>query len=485
MAESLHHKTVKGVGWSFIDNLSNQGITFLVGLVLARLLTPEEYGLIGIILVFVAVFNGIVDGGLSNALIRKATADNRDFNTVFYSNLVISLFLTGVMYCSAPFIGEFFNQPQLIPLTRAMSCVLIFNALALVQRTLLIKKIDFKTQTKVSLIANLISGLCGITMAAYGCGVWSLVGQQLVRSLLSTTLLWVYGNWYPARVFSWHSFRELVGYGWKLLVSMLIDTTWREINQIVIGKCYSPQSLGQYTRAYQFSSVFSSNLTSVVQRVSFPALSAIQDNPAQLSNAYRRVIRVTMLVTFICMLGLAAIAEPMIRVLVGDQWLPAVPMLQLLCFSMALYPLHAINLNMLQVQGRSDLFLRLEIIKKIIGIGPLLLGIFVSIHWMLLAGIAVGIISYWLNAYYSGKLLQYSFGRQVKDILPSFVIALVVATSVYPLSLLAWSPFVILPLQLLLGALVAWAICEGTNIEEYQEIKHILQPIVNRFRHGK
>lgn len=485
MADSLRNKAVKGVGWSFADNLSNQGITFLVGLVLARLLTPAEYGLIGIILIFVAVFNSIVDGGLSNALIRKPDADEKDLNTVFYSNLAVSVLLCAAMYGSAVWVGAFFDQPTLVGLTRAMSVIVVVNALALVQRAVLVKRIDFKTQTKVSLIANLTSGGVGIAMAVYGCGVWSLVGQQLSRSLLTTLLLWVFSRWTPSWLFSWRSFRELVGYGWKLLLSTLIDTIWKEINQVVIGKCYSPQALGQYTRAYQFSSICSSNLTSVVQRVSFPTLSAMQDQPEQLGAAYRKVIRVTMLVTFVAMLSLAAVAEPLIRVLVGDQWLPAVPMLQLLCFSMMLYPLHALNLNMLQVQGRSDLFLWLEIVKKTIAIGPLLLGIFVGIHWMLVGGIATSVISYWLNAFYSGRMIGYSFARQVRDIFPSFVVALVVGAAIYPLTLLGWSPFVVLPLQLLAAFVLAWGICEWSQLDEYLEIKHIIQTIITRFGHGK
>lgn len=485
MTESLRHKTVKGVGWSLLDNISSQGVTFLVGLVLAHLLSPAEYGLIGIILVFVAVFNSIVDGGLSNALIRKSNADDYDYNTVFYSNVVLSVLLCATMFLSAPWVGRFFNQGQLVPLTRAMSVIVVINAFALVQRTLLVKQIDFKAQTKVSLIANLSSGCIGIAMAFYGLGVWSLVGQQLSRALFQTLLLWAYSRWYPSWLFSWCSFRDLVGYGWKLLVSTLIDTVWREINQIVIGKCYSPQALGQYTRAYQFSSIFSSNLTSVVQRVSFPTLSAMQEKKEQMSMAYRRIIGVTMLVTFICMLCLAAVAEPLIRVLVGDQWLEAVPMLQILCFSMMLYPLHAINLNMLQVQGRSDLFLRLEIIKKIIGVGPLMLGIFVGIHWMLVGGVATGIVSYWLNAYYSGRMIGYSFGRQVRDILPSFVIALVIAALVYLVSLIPWSPFLVLPIQIVLGAGITWCVCEMTKTEAYLEVKTILQSIITKFHYGK
>ena len=267
MAEgSYRSKAVKGVGWSFIDNLSAQGITFLVGLVLARLLTPEEYGLIGIITIFIAVFNSIVDSGFSNALIRKTDAGDIDYNTVFITNLVVSVVLFFALFFSASLIADFFNQPLLKPLSQVMASIVIINAFAIIQRTLLVKKIDFKTQTKVSLISSITSGAVGICMAFWGYGVWSLAVQQISRQLLNTAFLWIYAKWYPKLQFSWKSFKELFGFGWKLLASALIDTVWREIYQVVIGRCYSPATLGQYTRAQQFGSIFSVNLKTNKQK---------------------------------------------------------------------------------------------------------------------------------------------------------------------------------------------------------------------------
>lgn len=473
MSESLTNKTVKGVSWSFIDSVSSQGITFLVGLVLARLLTPEDYSLLGIIVIFISVFNSIVDSGFSNALIRKTDATDKDYNTVFISNLAISIVLCAALYFLAPAIAGFFNRPPLTGLLKVMSFIIIINAFAIIQRTILMKNIDFKTQTKISLISSISSGVVGIGMAVAGYGVWALVGQQLSRQGLNTVFLWVYAKWYPKFQFSIQSFKELFGFGWKLLASSLIDTTWREIYQVVIGKCYAPATLGQYTRAQQFAYIFSSNMNTVVQRVSYPVLSSIQDDKTRLKAAYKRIIKVSMLPTFVMMLGMAGCARAMIQVLVGDQWLPAVPMLQIICFQMMLYPLHSLNLNMLQVEGRSDLFLRLEIIKKTISVIPILLGIFVGIYWMLIGSVVTGIISYYLNAYYSGPAIGYSIKEQVKDILPSFGIAMLMCATVYAMSFIPISPFILFPLQLFAGMTIAIALSKKCELPEYIEIEDI------------
>ena len=480
VVESLKNKTVKGASWSFIDSIAGQGITFLVGLVLARLLSPEEYGLIGIITIFIAVFNSIVDSGFSNALIRKTDAKDIDYNTVFITNLVISIVLFGLLFISAPSISDFFNQPQLTPLLRVMGLIIIINAFAIIQRTIFVKDVDFKTQTKVSLISSISSGVIGIGMAIGGLGVWSLVGQQISRQFLNSAFLWFYSNWYPKLQFSIHSFKELFTFGWKLLVSSLIDTIWKEIYQVIIGKCYSPVTLGQYTRAQQFASICSSNLTTVVQRVSFPVLSSVQNDTERLKDGYKRIIKVTMLVTFVLILGLAAVAKPLVLTLIGSQWLPCVPFLQIICLQMMLYPLHSLNLNMLQVQGRSDLFLRLEVIKKLIAIVPLLLGIFVDIYFMLGCSVLTGFIAYYLNAYYSGPFLNYSIKEQVKDILPSFGVAVIMAVPVFAMSFISMSPFILLPLQVVVGAVITITICEVTKLPEYLELKDIAIPIINK-----
>lgn len=480
MTDSLKNKAVKGVSWSFIDNIASSGVSFLVGLVLARLLSPQEFGILGMIAIFIAISNSIIDSGFSNALIRKTDAKDIDYNTVFYFNLLLGLIFYIILFFSAPAISLFFNESQLIPITRVMGSTLLINAFAIIQRTLLVKKVDFKTQTKVSVIASVSSGIIGIVMAASGFGVWSLVGQQISRQLLNTVFLWIYSKWRPALEFSKQSFKELFGFGSKLLISGLINTIYQNIYYVVIGRFYSASQLGQYTRAEQFNSVFSSNLTSVVQRVSFPVLSSIQDDPVRLKEAYRKVIKSTMLVAFACMMGLAAIAKPLILILIGAKWLQSVYYLQIICLAGMLYPLHAINLNILEVKGRSDLFLKLEILKKIIGFCPIVLGVLYGIEFMLWGSVCVSFIAYFLNAHYSADLINYSTKSQIKDILPAFTISFIIALCMWCLTLFNMPSWVTLTMQCLLGIVLAIIVYEKSKLEEYLEIKQIALPILKR-----
>ena len=480
MAESLKHKTVKGVGWSFVDNIANSGITFLVGLVLARILTPAEYGVMAMVTIFIAISNSIVDSGFSNALIRKMKIERVDYNTVFYFNLVVSLFLYLVLFLCAPAISTFFKEPILVDVMRVIGWILVINALAIIPRTILVRNVDFKTQTKVSLISSILSGAIGIGMALTGFGVWSLVGQQLSRQLLNTMFLWFFCRWRPVWEFSVQSFKELFGFGSKLMLSGLLNTIYNDIYSLVIGRCYSAADLGQYTRASQFNTIFSSNLTTVVQRVSYPVLSSIQNEEDRLREAYRRVIKVTMLVAFACMLGLAAVAKPLLVLLIGEKWLPAVYFLQIICFSGMLYPLHAINLNILQVKGRSDLFLKLEIIKKIIATIPIVIGIFWGIELMLWGSVCSSFIAFFLNSYYSAPLIGYPTSRQIKDVTPTLGISFGVAAVMWSLSLLSISYYVMLPLQCVVGLLLAFLIYERTKLPEYMEIRQLLLGVLRK-----
>lgn len=480
MAGSLRHKAVHGVGWSFIDNIASSGITFLVGLVLARLLTPEEYGIMAMIAIFIAVSNSIIDSGFSNALIRKTRIERVDYNTVFYFNLTVSILIYVLLYLAAPAISVFFKEPVLVEVVRIIGWVLIINALAIIPRTQFVREVDFKTQTKVSLISSISSGVIGIGMALGGMGVWSLVGQQLSRQFLNTLFLWVYSKWHPVWEFSRKSFKELFGFGSKLLLSGLLDTIYRNVYYIVIGRFYTSAQLGQYTRAEQFNMIFSSNLTSVVQRVSYPVLSSIQEEPERLREAYRRVIKVTMLISFACMLGLAAVAKPLILLLIGEKWLVSVSYLQIICFAGMLYPLHAINLNILEVKGRSDLFLKLEIIKKIIAVIPIFLGIMYGIEYMLWGSVLISFIAYFLNSYYSAGLIQYPTIDQIKDVFPTFAVSLSVAFVMWIISFLDISIYVMLPLQCFSGLLLAFLAYEKLNLEEYLEIKQLILSCVQK-----
>lgn len=478
--ESLKNKTIKGVGWSAADAFLGQGVTFIVGLVLARLLSPDEYGLIGICLIFTTVLNGIVDSGFSNALIRKKDVTDEDYNTMFMTNMAISIVLYILLFVSAPFVSDFFHRVELTALVRATGLILFFNALSITQVTILTKKIDFKTKTKASLVSAIISGVIGIAMAFMGYGVWSLVAQQLSKQLLYTLCLWFLNKWFPKLTFYKKSFMYMWGFGWKLLASGILYNIWNQLYQVVIGRYYTSATLGHYTKANEYANVFSSNITSIVQRVSYPALAEIQDNKERMVQGYRKIIKVTMFVTTVFMISLGAVSEPMIYTLIGTKWHEAATYLPLICISMSLYPLHAINLNILQVLGRSDIFLYLEVLKKFIGLFPIVIGIFCGIYYMLLASIFTGIISLYLNTWYTGKTLNYTFVNQLRDIAPSYFTAFVIALAVYFLKYLPVGSWLVLLLQITVGIIVGFIISEVLKLEEYKEIKKILGSLKNK-----
>lgn len=478
--QTLKNKTVKGVGWNTLDRIVNYGMGFIIGVVLARLLSPEEYGLIGIIGIFTVIFNVILDSGLSTALIRKKGVCDIDYCTVFWTNLFLSFILTAILYMSAPLIGFFFNRPELVPYIHVMSFILIVNALSITQQTLLTKRVDFKTQTKISFLAHTFSGLIGIVLAYHGCGVWALVAQQMTSRIFTTILLWIYNNWLPKLVFSCKSFKELFGYSWKLLIAGIINTLFNQVYQVVIGKVYSPQTLGQYTRANQYGHLVSACIGDVVMKVSLPILSEIQEENDRLLRAYRSIIKTTMLVSSILLIGMAACAKSLIFVLVGEKWLPCVPMMQILCLSLMIYPLHQININMLIVQGRSDIQLVLQIFKCILALVPILLGVYMGIYWMLLGSVLCSWISLLLNSYYSGLKFNYTWWMQFKDIFPSLVIAFMMAIPICLLSYLPISMYVLFLVQIIVGFVITIALCELWKREEYIQLKQIFLGIIGK-----
>lgn len=478
--QGLKDKTVRGVGWTALDSVLRYGVAFVVGIVLARLLTPDDYGLIGILTIFITIFDIIVDGGLINALIRKQHAEEIDYCTVFYANLVLSIVMGSIIFLSAGMIADFFKRAELVTLTQVMSCIVFINALSLVQRARLTKAINFKTQTEVTFIASLVSGVIGIIMAYMGYGVWALVGQQLSNATIAAILFWIVNRWIPKLQFSVKSFKEMWNFGWKLLVSGILNSISSQVYQIVIGKCFKPATLGQYTRAYQFGTIFSSNITTVVQRVSFPVLSEIQDDPIRLKAAYKRVIKITVFPTFICMMCLAACAKPLLIVLIGEKWTEAAYYLQILCFMLMTFPLHALNLNAIQVMGRSDLTLRVNIIKNLLMIFPITVGILTDVYWMLIASVLRDWFCYYLNAYYTKYVMDYSIWEQLRDITPSIKTALAVALPVYALSFLPISEYLLLVLQLIVGGSFLCFWCHRTKMYEYTEIRSIIRGIVHK-----
>lgn len=481
MAEqSLKDKTVKGTVWTALESVLRYGVSFVVGIILARLLSPDDYGLIGILTIFIAIFEIIIDGGFVNALIRKQNAKEIDYTTVFWTNLILSVVMGGLLFASSGLIAKFFEREELVSLMRGMCWIVVINALSLVQKARLTKALDFKTQTKVTIVAAVLSGVLGIWMAYTGYGVWALVVQQLSNAGIATLMYWLANNWWPKLQFSIVSFQEMWNFGWKLMLSGVFNSLSTQLHSVVIGKVFNPALLGQYTRAYQFGSIFSGNLTNVVQRVSFPVLSTIQNDPIRLKEAYKRVIKLTVFPTFVLMLFLSAIAQPLITILIGEKWILASYMLQIICFSMMLHPLQALNLNAIQVMGRSDLTLKINIIKNLLIVLPVIVGLLTTIYWMLVADVVRSFICYYLNAYYSKTLLNYSIKEQINDILPSLYVGLGVAVPVYLIGFVNMSTFLLLSIQILISMILFLCICTIIKPNEFAELKAIIAGLVKK-----
>jgi len=482
VALNLKQKTIAGFAWSFIDSIIGQGITFFVGIILARLLSPEEFGLIGMLTIFIAISQLLTDSGFSHALIRKQNCTQHDYSTVFYFNIALGISLYFLLFVAANTISIFFREPILKPLIRILGLAVIINSFTIIQNVLLAKQINFKLQAKISAVSFFISGIISIYMAYTGWGVWSLVALTLFKYLINSVLLWFWNKWKPLWCFSKKSFVELFSFSGKLFVTQLIDALYRNLYYVIIGKYFSAAELGYYTRAEQFQSLPSVNLQGIIGRVSYPVLATMQNDTPRLRDTYKKLIRSTMLITFVLMLGMAASAKPMILSLVGEKWEPCIIYLQLLCFVGISYPLSALNLNILYVKGRSDLALRIEIIKKMLFVPVFVLAVMWGIKVMILSMIILSLISSFINSYWSGRLIGYSFFEQIKDITPSFLIAaamsLVVLIEGCIIPLPAFPLFII---QLVSGALLTLGLCEGLRYKDYLYMKNIIN---DNFLHG-
>jgi O-antigen/teichoic acid export membrane protein len=425
--------------------------------------------------IFIALSTSFINSGFSQALIRKKDCTPEDYSTVFYFNFVVGQLIYLILFFSAPLISTFFKEPQLTPLVRVFGVVLIIESFSIIQRTTLTKIINFKLQSLISITSALFSGFVGIAMAYAGYGVWSLVFKTISMQAINSALLWLLNKWRPIKKFSKRSFKELFFFGSKLLASGLIDTAYRNIYFLVIGKYFSTAELGYYTRADMFKDIPSQNINGIISRVSYPVMADLQNDDNQLKTGYKRLITCTMLITFVLMLGLAAVAESMVIALIGEQWRPSIIYLQMLCFVGMLYPLHALNLNMLKVKGRSDLFLKLEIIKKILAIPTIVIGVFFGVKIMIAGMITNSLIGYYLNSYWAGRLINYPMQEQILDIIPSFGIALLNSLLVYATGFLLPDIYLIkLLLQILFGAGFALILCELFRPSEFIYIKDIL-----------
>lgn len=451
--ESLKNKTKKGLAWSMIERFATQGVQFLFGIILARLLSPDDYGIIAMPLVFLAIAQCIIDSGFSTALIRKPELTEDDLSTAFYFNIGIGILCYAVLFFSSPLIADFYHTPILSSLLKVTALAVLFNPLCAVQQAILTRKIDFKTQAIVSLSGAVVSGIVGLYMAYNGFGVWSLVFQQVGGYVMRTILLWILGKWKPKRKWSWESFHYLWGFGSKMLGSGLLDTIYNNIYPIVIGKYFSANDLGNFTRAQQFANLPSSNVTGVLQRVTFPVLSSIQNEDERLERNYRKILKLSAFLVFPLMLLLSAVSTPLIRILLTDKWAGCIILLQILCFALMWYPIHSINLNLLQVKGRSDLFFQLEVIKKILGVIIMCITIPNGIIWMVGGGIVGSIFSLFINTYYTGKLINVGFCKQMGDLLPIFGVSFTMWGIVHATFLLTENIYAQLSLGVIVGPL--------------------------------
>lgn len=474
MTENLKSQTVKGVWWSFLERYSTQGVTFLITLFMARILTPGEYGLIGMIAIFMALGQVFIDGGFANALIQKETRTETDFSTVFWVNVSIGLLSYIILFFAAPLIAAYFNEEILIPIIRVYCLNLVFTSLAAVNKVKLVIDINFRTQLKISLASAITSGITGITCALNDCGVWAIVAQSNVAAAMTTVLSFIYVKWKPSLVFSRESFKSLFSFGSKLLAAQIISTVYVYLYNIVIGKRYSKAELGLYTKAGLFGQMVSTYLTQAMTRVSFPVLSRVQNDDTQLIGAYRKFIAMVAFVVFPVALGVCGMARPLILSLITEKWLGCVPFIQILIFAYLCDGITIVNLNLLYVKGKSNVVLRLEIIKKAIAITMLFIAVPYGIKAICFSQVLYGIIALILNTRNTRKLLNYGFLSQIKDLFPYFICSLVIMAIALGFDHLLNNSWVVLGMCIIICPTVYLLLCYLFKLKALNEMASIV-----------
>lgn len=471
---NLKQQTKHGLYWSFFSQFANYGMQFCVGIVMARLLSPSDYGITALPAVFMSVAYLLQNGGLGDALVRKTDLKEIDLSTSFYYSIIVGLSLYFILFFSAGWIADFYDTPVLVPLIRITAFGFLWGPFNTAQNVILKRRLDFKTPAKISVCTKIFSAIVGISLAYMGYGLWALVVSGLVSGLLDLMLKWLVVRWIPKSGWSWDSFRYLWGYGNKIMASGLLDTLYNNITPIFIGKYYSPADLGVYNRAHGYASMPSQNVTGVIQGVTFPVLSKMQDNDEQLARNYRKMLCVTAFVIFPIMLMLSALARPLVITMITAKWESCIILLQIICFSMMWYPVHAINLNLLQVKGRSDLFLRLEIIKKVIGVSILVFTLPRGLIVFCCGTIVSSMISLVINTYYTGKLIKVGYFKQMGDLLPIFTLGMVMFIAIHTANYFISSML----LQIICGGLVGFVTYIGGaylfRFRELEEVKYML-----------
>lgn len=472
--QNLKHKTKVGVLWKALEQFGNYGTQFIVGVVMARLLTPEDYGITALPAVFMAIAALFIDCGFSSALIRKKEVTQKDLSTSFYFSIAVGVLCYAIIFFTSPLIADFYDTPILERLMRITALTFLISPLNTPQTVILQRRLDFKTPMKISLSTKIIGGVIGITSAYMGYGLWALVISQLSSTILSFLLYWIVVRWIPTEQWSKESFLYLFGYGSKMLLTFLIDRIYMNITPIVIGKFYSPAQLGVYNRALGYAQLPSQQLTGVVSSVTFPVLSKVQDDNEKLAVNYRKMLKLTAFIIFPIMTMLCVLAKPFIVLLITDKWIECVPYLQLMCVWWIWIPIHSLNLNILLVKGRSDLFLRLEIIKKSIGLAIMAVTLPMGIMQFLIGSVLNSIIALFINTYYTGKIIKVGFFKQMMDIIPLLGLCLVMGG----ISYFACSLVDDLRLQLLIGGILSVAIYFGASVifkfSELEDLKYML-----------
>ncbi|MEQ3162223.1 lipopolysaccharide biosynthesis protein [Parabacteroides goldsteinii] len=472
MSDSVKHQAVKGVMWSAVERFSVQGIQFVLTIIIARLVLPSEYGLIAMLSVFLAIAQTFVDSGFSNALIQKKDRTEVDFSTVFYFNIFIALVVYGILFVSAPSIASFYKEPALTTVTRWVGLSLILNGLSVVQRAKLTVRVDFRTQAKASLVAVIVSGLIGVLLAYQGYGVWALVFQTLSNSFLNTLLLWTFAKWLPLWCFSWGAFRSLFSFGSKLLLSGLLHTIYINLYSLVIGRRYSAMDVGFYNRSYQLAGFPSISIVGIITRAIYPLQCEMQDDDEWLNASFIQYLRMSCYIIFPLMTMLGVLAEPLVRLLLTDKWLPSAELLSILCFAYMWYPVMVINNQILNVKGCSDYFLRAEIIKKMVAIGILCVTLPFGVRVLCWGIVLYNFLDMGIIIYYSRKVISTGYREQVRNIIPLFLLSLGMGISIYLCQLFFDGGSLLL--QLGLGWVVAFATYMVLSfifrIREFQQI---------------
>ena len=466
--------------WRFLERSGAQGVQFVVSIILARLLDPTVYGTIALVTVFTTIMQVFIDSGLGTALIQKKDADDTDFSTVFYFNMAMCIVLYGVMFLIAPLIANFYEIPELSPIVRVLSLTLIISGVRGIQQSYVSRTMQFKRFFFSTLGATLISAAVGIYMAYKGYGVWALVGQTIANNLVSTAILWITVKWRPKLVFSFSRLKGLFSYGWKLLVSALIDTGYREVRSLIIGKKYSSESLAFYNKAQQFPKLIVDNINTAIDSVLLPVMSSEQDDRERVKMMTRRAIKTSTYIMAPLMIGLAAVGEPLIELLLTEKWLPCVPFLRIFCLTHMIYPIHTANLNAIKAMGRSDKFLKLEIIKKVIGVIVLLATMWISVEAMAYSLLFTTVLSSFINASPNKQLLNYSYFEQIKDIAPALLLAMVMGLAVYMVGFIGLPSILTLLIQIPLGAVIYVAGSAILKLEIFNYLLDIAKKFLKR-----